>query len=177
MMCFSHAASDVFLQLLFWKNLVKLWLVHGTMATLLGALFGLQQTTLSSSCGSGFPPCGIDVVEVTQVQQYAAENPLEDVEPQHETQAGPSASQAESQEVQVEASSSSGGQKRLNTNAAVEDESAKRSKTGEEQPVTPDDSMLDAGECFGMFSQNITTGKLTTTADDESGYKYRPLLV
>jgi hypothetical protein len=32
----------------------------------------------------------------------------------------------------------------MDTGVAVEDESAKRLKTGDEQPVTPDDSMLDA---------------------------------
>ena len=34
----------------------------------------------------------------------------------------------------------------MDTGVAVEDESAKRLKTGDEQPVTPDDSMVDAGE-------------------------------
>eukprot|EP00435_Cladocopium_sp_Y103_P051733 s1374_g16.t1 len=88
--------------------------------------------------GSGLPPQAVDV-EAIQVQQYAEQHPLEDVE----HPAGQAKTNEEPNTPMVEPSAS--GQKRADD--AEVDESAKRQKTiGEEQPATPDDSMLDAGE-------------------------------
>eukprot|EP00435_Cladocopium_sp_Y103_P011418 s1333_g3.t1 len=82
--------------------------------------------------GSGLPPPPVAIdVEAVQVQKYA----------------------------ECCGTSFGGcGQKRLDVNAVADDEASKRQKTGEEQPVTPDDSMLDAGE--GMLADQVELHKL-----------------
>ena len=88
-------------------------------------------------------------VEAIQVQKYAEEHPLEDLEHQPIAQAGQAEGSFEPKVIEVEptapAVDSLGGHKRSDEDL-VDEEISKRQKIGEEQPVTPDDSILDAGE-------------------------------
>eukprot|EP00435_Cladocopium_sp_Y103_P048243 s97_g14.t1 len=95
--------------------------------------------------GSGLPPAGIDA-EAIQVQRYAEEHPNEDLDAPELGEAGPRDAVEGPKPVEMDVQSSSAGHKRLDADSVPEDEAAKRQRIGLEQPMTPDDQMLAAGE-------------------------------
>ena len=138
---------------------------------------------LALGIGSGLPP-RIDV-EAIQVQNYAEDNPGDDDDADHnnEPQAGRSS-------VQLAAPSSGlslpplsddvrvGGYKRDDSPTANADESNKRSKHGDQQPVTPeiDDEMADISERSPKLPRLSESPKQQTmnqvTSTDPSLYEH-----